>query len=365
MGIEEKIKEIEEEIKKTKKNKATEKHLGLLKAKLAKLRRSTTSSKKGGGFAVPKSGNATVVFVGFPSSGKSTLLSKITNAESKSAHYAFTTVSVVPGMLYYKGAKIQVLDLPGILKGASYGKGRGREIISVARSADLILLVLDGKQSLSQLNAIVGELYNMGIRLNSSPKQIFIEKKYRGGIEVITHLKKLSLDKKTIEAVLREYGIHNAFITIREEISVDELIDALESNRTYIKAFVVINKVDLLNKEEISKISEELKKLGFPYIFISAQHSINLDKLKEMIFESLDFIRIYTKPQGEEKSKEPLILKKGSTIREVCRALHKDILKNFKFALVSGKSVKFNSQRVGLDHVLEDNDVVTIVYERS
>ena len=362
MGVEEKIREIEEEIRKTKKNKATEKHIGLLKAKLAKLRRSTTGGKKGGeGFAVPKSGNATVVFVGFPSSGKSTLLSKLTEAESKSAHYAFTTTSVIPGMLYYKGAQIQLLDLPGILRGASQGKGRGREIISVARNADLILIVLDGKQSKAQLNAIKEELYNMGIRLNSKPKNVFIEKRYRGGIEILTPLKKMSLDKSTIEAVLREYGIHSAFVTIREDLSIDELIDALEGNRKYVKSFVVINKVDLLSKEEIEDIKKSIED---DYIFISAQHNINLDKLKEKIFNHLDFIRVYTKPQGEEISKEPLILKKGSTIKEVCKALHKDILKNFKYALVNGKSAKFKNQKVGLNHVLKDKDVVTVVYEK-
>ncbi len=365
MGIEERIREIEEEISKTKKNKATEKHLGLLKAKLAKLRRATTGSKGGGeGFAVPKTGNATVVFIGFPSSGKSTLLSHLTKAESKSASYAFTTTSVVPGMLYYKGAQIQLLDLPGILKGASEGKGRGREIISVARSADLILIVLDSKNALDQLRAIKQELYNMAIRINTRPKHIYVEKRYRGGIEILTPLKKLSLSKETIASVVREYGIHSAFITIREDVTIDELIDALEKNRVYSKALIVVNKVDLLSKEQIKHIEDELKKQEMKYIFISAQNEINLDKLKEMIFSELDFIRIYTKPMGEEVSKEPLILRRGSNVKTVCLSLHKDILKNFKYALVTGRSAKFNSQKVGLSHKLEDGDVITVVYEK-
>jgi ribosome-interacting GTPase 1 len=109
--------------KKTQKNKTTEEHLGILKAKLAKLRRALYSKKKskGEGFGVSKHGTATVALVGFPSSGKSTLLTKLTNAESKSASYAFTTTSVIPGMMHYKGADIQLLDLPGIVEGASEG----------------------------------------------------------------------------------------------------------------------------------------------------------------------------------------------------------------------------------------------------
>ena len=132
MGISEKIKEIQDEMKRTQVNKATESHLGLLKAKIAKLRRELISAaaKKsggGGGFAVKRSGDASVALVGPPSVGKSTLINKITNAESRTAAYQFTTLTVVPGLMEYKGAKIQILDLPGILHGASEGRGRGKE----------------------------------------------------------------------------------------------------------------------------------------------------------------------------------------------------------------------------------------------
>ena len=138
MGIREKIKELEDELARTQKNKATEYHIGIVKSKLAKLRREVITPTKhgagGGGFDVKKSGNATVAIIGLPSVGKSTLLNKITNAESETASYAFTTLTCIPGILEYKQAKIQVLDLPGIIEGAKDGKGRGREIISVALS---------------------------------------------------------------------------------------------------------------------------------------------------------------------------------------------------------------------------------------
>ncbi len=122
-NVEEQIREVEEEIKNTSYNKKSQHHIGILKAKLARLRMDSEKRKSAGGssegYAVRKSGSATVALVGFPSVGKSTVLNRITNAQSEVADYAFTTLTVIPGLLEYKGAKIQVLDLPGLIKDAS------------------------------------------------------------------------------------------------------------------------------------------------------------------------------------------------------------------------------------------------------
>lgn len=110
------------------------------------------------GFDVAKTGDARIGFVGFPSVGKSTLLSNLAGVYSEVAAYEFTTLTTVPGVIRYKGAKIQVrelfliplllhcfllgcsffflrlpsqlLDLPGIIEGAKDGKGRGRQVIA-------------------------------------------------------------------------------------------------------------------------------------------------------------------------------------------------------------------------------------------
>lgn len=113
-----KIAAIEAEMARTQKNKATAGHLGLLKARLAKLRRELITPKGGGGgtgegFDVAKTGDARIGFVGFPSVGKSTLLSNLAGVYSEVAAYEFTTLTTVPGCIKYKGAKIQLLDLPG------------------------------------------------------------------------------------------------------------------------------------------------------------------------------------------------------------------------------------------------------------
>ncbi|MDQ4017060.1 MAG: TGS domain-containing protein, partial [Thermoproteota archaeon] len=89
---------------------------------------------------------------------------------------------------------------------------------------------------------------------------------------------------------------------------------------------------------------------------------INIDVLKEAIYQRLGFIRVYMRPKGGETDyKEPLIIKKGATVQDVCNKIHRNMAKNFRYGLVWGKSAKFAGQKVGLDHKLTDEDVVTIV----
>src|SRR5512136_3466312 len=167
-GPEDEIRAIEEEISSTPYNKATSKHIGRLKAKLAKVKdeavqRALKAGGGGEGYSVKKSGDATVVLVGFPSTGKSTLLNTLTGTKSEVAAYAFTTVTVVPGAMEYKGAKIQILDIPGLIAGAAMGKGRGKEVIGVVRSADMIVILVDVFNS-SHVDVLMRELYDAGIR---------------------------------------------------------------------------------------------------------------------------------------------------------------------------------------------------------
>ena len=203
MGIPEKIKAIQDEMARTQINKATEHHLGLLKAKIAKLKKEQEtdqvkkSSKKSDGFDVKRTGDATVVFIGLPSVGKSTLLNKLTGSKSAIGAFQFTTLTVVPGVLEHRGAKIQMLDLPGIIKGASSGKGLGRRILSVARSADIVLLILDVFQPYHE-DVLIKELGNIGIRLNQNPPNIVIEKSTTGGIAVAQQVKLKKLYEKIV-----------------------------------------------------------------------------------------------------------------------------------------------------------------------
>lgn len=155
MSTLDKIKDIEAELERTQKNKATMSHIMQLRAKLAKYKRdlldlnSSSGGGSGEGFEVKKTGDARVGLVGFPSVGKSTLLSTMTGTFSEVASYEFTTLTCIPGVIQHRGAKIQMLDLPGIVEGAKEGRGRGRQVIATARTCTMLLVVLDAVKSMN------------------------------------------------------------------------------------------------------------------------------------------------------------------------------------------------------------------------
>jgi len=362
LGLPEKIQAIEEEMKRTQIHKHTEHHVGLLKAKLAKLRaeqeRSQSSRQSGAGFELKKGGDCTVVLIGLPSVGKSTILNHLTNANSRVAAYAFTTLTVVPGLLEYQGARIQILDLPGIISGAATGTGRGRRVLSVAKNADLIMLVLDVFQP-DQVNTLVKELYEIGIRLNTRPPNVTINRTSQGGLGITTACKLTHLTESTIRAILNIYKINHGSVIIREDITDDQLIDVIAGNRKYIPSITVLNKIDLVNPKYVEEV--KTRNLG-AVIPISADQNVNLEEVRRAVYDNLKLIKVYLKPRnGAPDFEEPLIVSAGSTISDVCKKIHKKIVGEAKYALVSGNSVRFSPQRVGMDHVVEDRDVVTIM----
>lgn len=146
--------------------------------------------------------------------GKSTLLTNLAGVFSAIAAYEFTTLTTVPGVIKYKGAKLQLLDLPGIIEGAKDGKGRGRQVIAVARSCDLILICLDVLKPLHHKRIIENELEGFGIRLNKEPPQIGFRQKDKGGINLNVLVPQSELDGDTVKLILGEYKIHNADINL-------------------------------------------------------------------------------------------------------------------------------------------------------
>ncbi|KAI0693779.1 developmentally regulated GTP binding protein 1 [Cytidiella melzeri] len=360
-----KIKEVEDEMNRTQKNKATSYHLGQLKAKLAKLRReliSPSSSGGGGGglgFDVARTGIATVGFVGFPSVGKSTLMSKLTGTHSEASEIDFTTLTTVPGTLKVHGAPIQILDLPGIIEGANDGRGRGRQVIAVARTCHLIFIVLDVLKPLGDKKLIETELEGFGIRLNKKPPNITVRKKDKGGLSITNTVPLTNIDHDEIKAVFSEYRINNADVAIRQAgVTADDLVDVIEGNRVYIPAIYVLNKIDAISIEEL----DLLYKIPMS-VPVSSREWMNVDELIEKMWETLQLVRVYTKPRGLAPDySSPVVLRRGKcTIEDFCDSIHKEIAKQMKYAIVWGSSAKHSrGQKVGLDHVLEDEDVVHI-----
>ena len=363
MSLTDKIAEIEEEIANTKYNKATQHHIGKLKAKLAQLREdvvTSSSGPKGSGYGVRKAGDATVALVGLPSVGKSTLLNCLTDADSETGSYAFTTLDVVPGVLKYNDANIQILDLPGLIEGAARGAGRGKEVLSVIRSADLIVHVVDATEPAPHV--ILKELYDSGLRLNSRPPNGSISKTGLGGIEVIS-ITEQELEEEAIKTIVREYGIVNAQVVLRQKITIDDLVDILAKTRVYAPSFNVLTKVDMVNSDQLKEASSTFGSEGF--VEISAPTGKGIEKLKKKIYEYLDFISIYMKPQGEKADlEEPMVVRKGTTIAEISQRLHRDFIRKFRYSQVWGPSAKFPGQTVGLNHEVQNGDVVSIITHR-
>jgi len=362
MGILEKISEIEREIGRTQKNKATEYHLGTLKAKLAKYRAQLLEpagkkGEKGEGFDVLKSGDARVAMIGFPSVGKSTLLSTLTKTESAQASYEFTTLTCIPGVIEYKGANVQLLDLPGIIEGAAQGKGRGRQVIAVARTADLVLMILDATKKDIHKDLLEKELEAVGIRLNQKKPDIYFKQKKGGGIAFNATCNLTHVDEKMVRMILAEYKIHNAEVLFREDSTMDEFIDVIADNRIYMPCLYVYNKIDQISLEEVDRLAR-----GEHNVVISCEMKLNLDYLLDCLWEHLDLIRVYTKKPGQPPDfSDGIILRNGVSVKYVCHAIHRTLANDCKYALVWGTSTKFNPQRVGIGHFMHDEDVIQIV----
>lgn len=351
LTIDEQIEQIEEVLRKTPHHKATNGFIGAMRAKIARLKdREIEIGTKGkggggGGFTVKKQGDATVVLVGPPSAGKSTLINCLTNAESKVAPYAFTTVTVVPGMLKYNEAYIQILDIPGLIEGAKAGKGRGREVLSVAKAADLLLVMTDVKRIDAFANMYT-EMTGAGIRINEEPPKVLIEKTIGGGLEVRSNLKQ-SLDKETIKEIAREYGIKNGVVTLQEKVTEERLFDAFSGNRAYIPAIFVVNKVD--------EDSDFKAKIDGEYVAISADKKEGIDELIAEIWKKLRFVTVYlVKPENEPDFSDPIVMKEGNTLKDVAEKIGTEFASKQKLVKIWGKSAKFPGQEVSFSTQVSD-----------
>jgi uncharacterized protein len=201
--------------------------------------------------------------------------------------------------------------------------------------------------------------------VNKSKPRVMIEEKTAGGIIVEGNGHKVP-DRNEIIAILNETGVYNGKIIFYNDMNADELVALLLENAVYTKGIVAINKIDLVDKKRVDEIRKEvMAKTGMKVIGISAVTGANMDELKSLMFDNLSLTRIYLKPKDSEVDfSKPLIVKDKSTIMEVAKGLHSKAAKNLKCAYITGKSVKFSNQRVGGEHVVQDGDIVTLIYDK-
>ena len=125
----------------------------------------------------------------------------------------------------------------------------------------------------------------------------------------------------------------------------------------------VISKVDMVRASDIKKIQKLCGSIKT--IEVAAPTGVGIEELKEQIYESLEFVSIYMKPQGEKADlEEPMVVRKGTTISEICQRLHRDFVRKFRYSQIWGPSAKFPGQTVGLNHKVLDGDIVSIITHR-
>ena len=363
--IPEKIRALEKMYATVPKHKGTEKLRLQIKRKLAELRKELERQrqlKRGGGpsMAVRKEGAAQIVLAGLPNVGKSSLMKALTNADAEVAEYSFTTVEPIPGMMHHKDVQIQLVEVPGLVEGAALGKGMGPQLLSVIRNADAIAIVVDlSKDPVRQMDILLKEFERAGIKVNRKKPKVEIKRTASGGI-IINGQDKIKGDIGEVMKMLREERIHSAEITVKEPVTLEEFADALDESLVWKNAIIIANKGDAPgSKENYEKLVRAYSD-RFKIVPVSAKRGINLDRLKDELYELAGIIRVFTKSPGEEPAYPPVALKKGSTVMDLAERIHKDFARNFRYARVWGRSVKFPGQRVGADHVLEDGDVVEI-----
>ncbi|MDE1856760.1 MAG: 50S ribosome-binding GTPase [Candidatus Micrarchaeota archaeon] len=362
-SLKKELETLQEEYSKTKYNKATNVHLGLLRAKIAKVKRDIVEAGKrvhGKGFFVKKQGDATVALLGFPSAGKSSLINRIANTSSKTAAYAFTTTTIIPGTMIYNGAHIQVFDMPGIIKGAHMGAGGGRSVIAAMRSADLVVFVVD-INTVGDMDDLLGELNALKI-FPGKVRPDYSVHEIVGGSGLRVETNRSGLPEKTVTTIFTMFGVHNAVIKLNSKMSEDELISLVSGNVQYISAIIALNKID--TRPDYRSIAASMsRRYGMEVVPISATDDKNIDSLRDAVYRNLGVMTVHLRPKGGDKDNKPMVVRKGATVGDVAAKLHTEILDELKCAYINGPSAKFRNQRVGTAHVLKDGDEITFIKE--
>ncbi|MEM1574566.1 MAG: TGS domain-containing protein [Nitrososphaerota archaeon] len=360
--LDEKIIALERALSLIPKHKGTEKLCAQIKKRIKELKEEREERTKKVGrqkkdiFSIKKEGIAQVALIGTTNSGKSSILSALTNAKPEIASYPLTTKKPELGMLHLNEVNIQLVELPSIIFPDGKETQFATRSINLAKNSDVILVVIDGAyDAITQLNQIFKLFYENGIILGSPKIFVDIKKTPSGGIRIITFGNfKGSLQE--VQELLFSIGIKNAIIKIYGDATINDVEEAILRENIYKKGLIIINKFNptfIKNKEEYIKI---IQSYGLPYIEIS-NIEIEKEKIKEAIWKILDLIRIYTRKNGII-SEKPLIVPRGTTVEEVAKIIHKDFVKKLKYAKIWGKSVKINGQRVSKEHHLEDQDII-------
>jgi len=220
-------------------------------------------------------------------------------------------------------------------------------------------MILVATKRAEQRALLEAELEAVGIRLNRDPPNIYLKLKKAGGMKITFASPPQNLDEKMLYNILRDYKMLNCEVLVRDEhATVDDFIDVImKDHRKYIQCLYVYNKIDAISLDFLEELAREPNT-----VVMSCEMDLGITDVVDRCWRDLRLIRIYTKRQGIDPDfGEALIVRRNSTIEDVCDAIHRSMKETFKYALVWGASAKHIPQRVGLGHPVADEDVVQIV----
>jgi len=366
---EEKIEKLQEFLSLVPKHKGTENLRAQVKRKIAILKREIAEKKRkkagvgGPKFFVEKEGDAQIVILGPTNVGRSSLLSLLTNAKVEISNYPYTTKEPTPGMFQYQDLQFQIVETPALMEGSTDGGTWELQTLTAARNADGLLLMIDlSRDPAEQFSLISRGLEKARILTRKPRAKVEIERKYMGaGLKIIILGRLVDCTSKDVEQLLKSYGIGDATVKIQGEAKIDDVEDAIFEGTVYRPAITIANKADIPNA---TKKLEQLKNLvgeEMKILPVSCKAKSGLEKLGSEIFEMLDIIRVYTKEPNERfPSKKPFTIRKGSAILDLAKRIHSDFYKQFSYAKVWSKRLRFSPQKVGGTFTLEDGDTVEI-----
>ena len=337
--------------------------ISLIRADLDKKKRMGTG-KGGGGpkLFVEKEGSAQVALVGMTNVGKSCLMCATTNSKVVVTPTPFSTHTPVPGIMSYQDVQFQIVEAPAVLEGSADGRAGGHITLGLARNADGVILMVDlSRDPVRQLELLLSELEKSRVLVSKPSGRVDIDRRHAGApLRIILVGKLLDCSMNDVEDLLRSYKIAGT-VKISGDIRLDDVEDAIFETTTYKPAVVVANKLDLPHAEANLRHLKKYMNGKLPVVAMSCEQKTGIPELGKALFDSLGIIRIYTKEPGmRAHSDHPFALKRGITINDLARNIHKDFIYNFQFAMVWAKRLPFSPKKVGLGFALEDGDIVEI-----
>jgi ribosome-interacting GTPase 1 len=371
-GPREKMEKMQEFLKYVPQHKGTLKLRGEIKRKIAiikmdledKKRKGTGKSSGGPKLFIEKGATAQIALVGMTNVGKSCLMNATTNSKVVVTPTPFSTHEPVPGIMNYLDVQFQMVEAPAVMEGASEGKAGGNVTLGLARNADGVILMVDlSRDAVEQLELLLSELETSRVLVTKpSGGRVEIERRPAGSrLRVIVVGRLVDCSMREVEELLRGYRINDAIVRVSGDVSLEAIEDAIYANTIYKPAVIVANKVDLKGTQSRLQALKAHVNGRLPIIAMSCEQKTGIIELGRALFDSLGIIRIYTKEPGSKThSPRPFALRKGATVNELAKNIHKELASNFMFAMVWAKRLPFSPKKVGLNFVLDDGDIIEI-----